>query len=386
MDKTTLIVNRHGLYLPTAVGLKKLGSLDELAAEIKSKSVNVLIGPNLSYLENLNVPAGKSNRDQEIQKYLQAALTDETVVDSWTAETIGKTKTDHLLRVFAIETDFFQEFSSVLAERKIEVKNYASLAFATTKLITDPQPHLIIFVQNDIYFLVAKIEEKIFTKPVEKLSTLKSDIAEFIITLEQQNNTHISKLYSYTDRNLDSLELAITDIPVNFNKLQPHFSIPSQIVSKPSGGKKGFKVVGAIISLIILISVIVGLAWFFKQQKTTSVSSLAPSPSPVIIQPSPVPPTPSEVTVKIFNGTSTSGYAGQIADLLGVAGYEQIETGNDTNKKYTANTLLVSEPSIADNFLKVLPELNLEVVSEEVINPSASKSATLYLAVPKKTQ
>lgn len=385
MDKTTLIVSRHGLYLPTSVGLKKLSSLDELTTKIKSNSVDVLIGPNLSYLENLSVPANKSNRDQEIQKYLQASLTDETIVDSWTVETISKTKTDHLLRVFAIETDFFQEFSSVLLEKGIKVKNYSSLALATTNLISDTKPHLIIFVQSDIYFLVAKLDEKIFTKPITKLSDLKSEIAEFIISLEKQNQTHIQALYSYSDRDLSALELSINDIPVNFNKLKPSFSIPSQIVNQPT--KKSFKTIFVLTGLIILVSAIVGLTWFFKRQATTNNNvAPTPSPSPIVVAPSPVPADPATVNVKILNGTNTRGYANEIAKSLEEAGYTKIETGNDSEKKYTRNTLVVNEPTLSENFIKLLPELNLEVVSEEVINPSASKSATLYLAVPKKIQ
>lgn len=385
MDKTTLIVSRHGLYLPTSVGLKKLSSLDDLTTRIKSKSVDVLIGPNLSYLENLNLPANKSNRDQEIQKYLQAALTDETVVDSWTAETISKTKTDHLLRVFAIETDFFQEFSSVLLEKGIKVKNYASLALATTNLISDTKPHLIIFVQSDIYFLVAKLDEKIFTKPVEKLSDLKSEIAEFIISLEKQNQTNIQALYSYSDRDLSALELSINDIPINFNKLKPSFSIPSQIVNKPT--KKSFKTFFVLTGLVILVATVIGLAWFFKRQATTNNSvSPTPSPSSIVVAPSPTPVDPATINVKILNGTNTRGYANEIADTLKKAGYTQIETGNDPEKKYTKNTLVINEPAISENFVKLLSELNLEVVSEEVINSQASKSATLYLAVPKKIQ
>jgi len=366
MDKTTLIVSRHGLYLPTSAGLKKLSSLDELATKIKSQSVDVLIGPNLSYLENLSVPVGKSNRDQEIQKYLQAALTDETVVDSWTAETISKTKTDHLLRVFAIETDFFQEFSSVLLEKGIKVKNYSSLALATTNLISDAKPHLIIFVQSDIYFLVAKLDEKIFTKPVEKLSDLKSEIAEFVISLEKQNQTHIQALYSYSDRDLSALELNINDIPVNYSKLKSSFSIPSQIINKPA--KKSFKTFFVLTGLIILVSAIVGLAWFFKNQ--TAVKNNAtptPSPSPIVITPSPVPADPATVSVKVLNGTNTRSYANEIAKSLEEAGYTKIEKGNDTDKKYTKNTLVVNESTLSENFIKLLPELNLEVVSEEII-------------------
>ncbi len=380
MDKTTLIICRHGLYLPTSNGLKKLSSLDELKQQLNTKKVEVLVGPNLSYLENISLPANKSNQDKEIEKYLKAALPDDVIADSWTVETISKTDANHLLRVFAIETDFFGEFTSVLLERKIKVNNYSSLALSTANLISDTKPHLIIFVQSDVYFLVAQIGEKIFVNQVEHLQDLKSEIAEFLITLEENNNAKIEALYSYSDRDLSSLELAISDIPVNFGKLKPYFSIPSKVVTKPVGKKPNliWIVVG-----LALLTMVAGLIWSLTMGKNAADNTTpSPSPSPVAIEPSPQPIDLTTVEVEVFNGTTTSGYAGKIANLLKEAGYTQVETGNNKQSKYTKNTLLVSDIALSDNFIKLLPEFNLEVVSEEITNPNATKSAKVYLVIP----
>lgn len=383
MDKTTLIISRHGLYLPTPTGLKKLSSLDELVASIKSKQVEVLVGPNLSYLGNINLPANKSNRDQEIQKYLSAALPDDVTADSWTVETVSKTKTDHLLKVFAIEADFFREFTSVLFEKKIRVNSYSSLALATANLISEPNPHLIIFVQNDIYFLIAKSDKQIFVKPIEKLQDLKSEIAEFLVTLESNHRVKIQTLYSYSDRDLSKLELNIKDIPVNFSQLKPDFSIPSTVVTKPTSKKP--KMIWLILGLFIII-LIASIAWsvIVVNNITNNNVSPSPSPSPVLVEPTPEPIDITTIEVQVFNGTTTSGYAGKIADTLKQAGYTNVETGNDKEKKFTKNTLTVSDVKLSENFIKILPELNLEVVSEEVTNTSATKSARLYLVVPSK--
>lgn len=219
MDRPTIVISQHGVYMPISSGLRRISSLSELATKFGNHKIEILVAPNLSHTTNTD-----SNTQKPTAEEIKRVLAEKTpnVADLvWSTE-----KTF----IFALESDFFAEFIAVLAEEKIQIAHFSSLALAVANQIAADQPAVIIFVQSDIAFLVAKINHQIYAHPVERLENLKSELGQFITDLETNSKTRIVALYDYSDRSLAGLGLVIKDLPVNFSKLKPSCVLDSQAI------------------------------------------------------------------------------------------------------------------------------------------------------------
>lgn len=389
-----IIINRHGLYLPTPTGLKKVTSLTELAKKVGGKKLKAFVGPSLSYLENLTLPASKTLNEANIEVELATKIPTDLTQGAWTTETVNKDDDKRQLLAFALELDFFQEFKDLLAEQNITISEYSSLALAVASLAPDESPFLTIFIQSDIYFLVARVNGQIFIHHVDQLNDLKLDLANFISQLEQTNQIKIEKLYSYSDRNLGSLELEIIDLPINFSKLKASCSVDfknhtkTNLITKKSSEplKSDRSQLPKLLGLFALAVVALSSVWWWRIGSKTSqpINPPEPTPSPVVI-PSPTlePINPADIQLTVYNDTTTTGYAAQIAEDLEEAGYTNTKTGNAPDNDFTQNTIVTSNNLLANTVISLLADLNLTQVPEASTSSSASPSAMIYLVVPK---
>lgn len=388
-----IIINRHGLYLPTPTGLKKVTSLTELAQKVGGKRLEAFVGPSLSYLENLSFPATQTLNDEIIEKELAQKVPTDLAQGAWTTETINKNNDNRQLLAFALELDFFQEFKDLLLEQNITINRYSPLALAIANLTLDENSSLTIFIQSDIYFLVAKISNKIFIHHVDQLQELKSDLADFITHLEQTSQTKIEKLYSFSDRDLSSLNLQIIDLPINFSKLKPCCSVDfkshtkANLITKNSSitSKKNNQL-PKLLAIFALALLTFGAVWWwrFGAKSMPKTNSTEPSPTPVSL-PSPTPEVidPSLVELTIYNGTTTRGYAAQIEELLNEAGYNNTDTGNAPDNDFSQNTIVTTNNLLASTIMSLLTDLNLTHQTEASTSSSSSPSAMIYLVVPQ---
>lgn len=387
-----IIINRHGLYLPTNTGLKRLSSLDELKEKTGNKKIVALVGPSLSYLEYLDLPADQTITDQIIESNLESKIPDEFNKNSWSMEVLSKDEAQKHFQVFAIEQEFLDEFENILAEKDIKISHYAPLSLAVTNLVDDDRPSLVIFIQTNIYFIAAKINGRTYIHHVDKLHQLKSDLASFIQNIESQHRVKIGQLYSFSDRNLDSLGLKIIELPINFSRLKSICALDPGAKTKTGfvAGKKDsdkkspnnqlFKL------LVFLILSIVALSfvwwWRFSLPKSapvpepTPTPTLSPSPSPEIID-------PAQVSITVYNGTTTAGYAGSVAEILTEAGYTNVSTANNQENIYNENTIVTSNQLLATTLLTLLTNLEPNQVIEATTSPTATPSAIIYLEVNK---
>lgn len=107
-----------------------------------------------------------------------------------------------------------------------------------------------------------------------------------------------------------------------------------------------------IILILIGLGVIGATVYFLKYQFNEPAK---PTPTPEISSPSPVPtPTPeppkevsdrSQFTVRVLNGTTKSGWAGDILKKLKDAGFKTDRSGNATNSAFTQTIIRVKDSS-----------------------------------------
>lgn len=119
--------------------------------------------------------------------------------------------------------------------------------------------------------------------------------------------------------------------------------LSSQSISpKKSSGVS--KVLVIIVGVIVLA--LIGVSGYLLRGQFTGVSA-SPSPSPVLetfTEPSPSP-TPSfdrsQYSVRVLNGTKTSGLAGTVSAKLTELGYQADKTGNATSSAIAKTTVRV---------------------------------------------
>src|SRR5687768_13608131 len=106
----------------------------------------------------------------------------------------------------------------------------------------------------------------------------------------------------------------------------------------------------ALIITILVILVLLGTAGFFLKSRIDKLTA-EPSPTP-IVETTPVEsftPTPepepefdrSQYTLRVLNGTKTSGLAGSVSEKLKELGYEIEKTGNATSSAIAKTTIRV---------------------------------------------
>lgn len=114
-----------------------------------------------------------------------------------------------------------------------------------------------------------------------------------------------------------------------------------------------------LVLVVLGILVIAGTVYTLKSQFGSSAEA-SPSPSPMsVVAASPEPtatPAPeltrSDYTIRILNGTSTSGLAGKASGTMKEKGYEVERTGNATNSAFTQTQVRVKDGQ--DNLLQTL--------------------------------
>lgn len=393
LDKATLIISRHGLYLPTNSGLKKFGGVEEVVKEYRGKKIVALVAPNLSYLENLDFPKSKTIADADLENEMSRRIPGPLSESNWATTEMGKADEQRHLLAFALEPSFFAEFKNLLQEQGLSIDHFGSLALAVNNLVVDKTPHLTIFIQNSLFFLVAQLGQKVYVRQFEQLGQLKTTLGEFLSDLETAQQVKIGKLYDFSDRDLSGLGLKLENLPINYHKLKSPIAVTpnsktklafkagdEQIETKPSLEKQSSSQLVKLFALLIISLAAMGGVFWWRFSQPGKMNS-QPTPSPLVIvettSPSPNPLILSEVKLTILNGTGKRGYAAEVGEILTKAGFTQQELGNDTGT-YSKNTLLGSSSEINEAIVKVLPGFAFDLL---VATPSgqASKSATIYL-------
>lgn len=393
LDKATLIISRHGLYLPTNSGLRKFSSLDEVAKEYRGKKIVALVAPNLSYLENLSFSSSKTITDADLETELSRHVPGPLHENDWSTLTTSKTGDQRRLVAFVLEPSFFAEFRDLMTERNLTIEHFGSLALAVNNLVDDQNPHLIVFVQNSLYFMVAKIGAEIFVRNFDQLSQLKSVLGEFLVSLETNKQVTIAKIYDFSDRDLSSLGLKFQNLPIHYQKLKSPITVEPNPSTKLAfkAGRNGTNVkptlekhnpsqlIKLLALLVISLATMGGVFWwrFGQPNKTTPL----PSPSPLVLvetlNPSPSPLVPGEVFLTILNGTGQRGYASEVGEILKQVGFSQITVGNDRGT-YSKNIIVSSSEEINAAVIKALPSFQFDSLTSTP-SGAASKSATIYL-------
>lgn len=128
--------------------------------------------------------------------------------------------------------------------------------------------------------------------------------------------------------------------PKNPSTMSPYASYP-----RSSGGGNKFHI---LILVVIGLAVIGATVYLLKGTfggTTTDSQKPQLTPAPVIATPTPEPtPIPidrAKFTLRVLNGTSTSGLAKDSADKLKLLGYQIEKTGNATNSAFTKTQIRI---------------------------------------------
>lgn len=141
----------------------------------------------------------------------------------------------------------------------------------------------------------------------------------------------------------------------------------SGVYEKDKGGAS------KILMLIIMVAVLVllgFLGFLLKDKFTKTEEALSPTPTPAgffeepIITPTPEVLDRSKYTLRILNGTKTSGLAASVSGKLKDLGYIIDKTGNATNSAFP-QTLVRAKGDIADLIKQLTSDLSPNFEAEE---------------------
>ncbi len=119
-----------------------------------------------------------------------------------------------------------------------------------------------------------------------------------------------------------------------------------------SSNEEGISKPALIITLVLVLVILIGGGFFLKNRldQLTAEPTPTPASNDLASTETPVPePTPSfdrsGYTLRVLNGTKTSGLAGTVSDKLKELGYEVSKTGNATSSAIARTTIRVKDGS-----------------------------------------
>lgn len=126
-----------------------------------------------------------------------------------------------------------------------------------------------------------------------------------------------------------------------------------------------------LLGLIVLLAI--GATGYLLKDKFTKPEP-TPTPTPVLETPVEEQPTPtpafdrSKFTLRILNGTKTSGLAASVSAKLKDLGYSVDKTGNATNSAFTKTALRIKKGSSAGLIEQLIKDLNPDYIAQESEN------------------
>lgn len=155
-----------------------------------------------------------------------------------------------------------------------------------------------------------------------------------------------------------------------FRRVDTSQTQPSIEYSKKNGASKPLLLV---LSLIVLLSI--GATGYLLKDKFTSSEEPMSTPSPTggleapITQPSPTPSFDrNKFTLRLLNGTKTSGLAATVSAKLKDLGYIINKTGNATNSAFTKTAVRVKKESSSGLLEQLIKDLSPDYSVEEAVN------------------
>ena len=131
----------------------------------------------------------------------------------------------------------------------------------------------------------------------------------------------------------------------------------------------------AVISIVVVVLILIGAAGFFLK---TRIDKLTAEPSPTPLAETPIAtatstpePTPSfdksKYTIRVLNGTKTSGLAASVSAKLKDLGYTIDKTGNATNSAFTNTVVRVKKDSSTGLLEQLIKDLSPDYSAKESI-------------------
>lgn len=160
---------------------------------------------------------------------------------------------------------------------------------------------------------------------------------------------------------------------------------PSYASSRPLGGNRSKATKFHLFVLLALgIAVIGGTVYLLRNQFQFGGDTASNIEAPVVTSPEPVAsstptPTPlpeidrSEYTVRVLNGTDTSGLAGTVKTKMEELGYETTAAGNATNSAFQ-KTVVRAKASAVDALAQLIEDLKPDY-NAEISTPLPSSNA-----------
>lgn len=170
-------------------------------------------------------------------------------------------------------------------------------------------------------------------------------------------------------------------------------SFSNDAVNKePKKSYVGFYVIVAVVTFLIGIVIIVAISYFLPEGKSNISTKVTPTPVVTNVSPTEEPtPTPekanlSAYSIRILNGSGTTGEAAKVQTLLDDKGFSVASIGNASTSDYTKTVITAKkkvEQSYLDELIKTLKsEYSVNSVVEDA---SSSQTADVIVTVGSDT-
>lgn len=305
-------------------------SFKQAKKQLKSKSIRILLGDDLSYVLSLNIPFDTKSSDERelIKDKIKPEIPEILEHDDWDFKETGrKTQKDKQVIAFAPVKSVFSLISQSLADANLKLQ---AIEPEIVSKIRNENPLIGIALKKD---LKGK-DEKVLNLIPKKLKTLQSKVEKSSVTLLAKADP-------------DAISASLKPKKVKTSEKTP---------PPPSTNPQTLKINKTII-IIFVITLALGslVTGGILVQRNALESRPNSTPAPLIIpspEPSPTPsPSPSpepeivlsDYKIQALNGTGGKGVAGAVKDLLEENGFKDVAADNANKLNHQQTTVQLKE-------------------------------------------
>lgn len=297
-------------------------SFKQAKKQLKSKSIRILLGDDLSYVLSLNIPFDTKSKDERqlIETKIKPEIPEILSSDDWDFKETGrKTQKDKQVIAFAPVKSSFTLISQALVDSGLKAE---AIEPAVVAKIRNTDPVIGIALKKD---LKGK-DEKVLNLNIKKL-------------LPSKPKDNVTGPDPVTKKGSEEAS----------SKPKPIKDSPSPLVTPKSDKPKLNKniiivfIVTLVLGALVTGGILVQRSALEKRPTPTPTPLAIPSPSP---NPTPTPsPSPepeivlSDHKVQALNGTGGRGVAGAVKDILEAEGFEDVKADNADELDHVKTTI-----------------------------------------------
>lgn len=397
LNTPLILVGKNFVYLTTNKGLVEINNIKDLVSKIKSDKINLVVAHDLAYYQILEFDKSEIITRSKIENKLQKLIPSDLSKLTWNQQKVSDEK--NVYQTLVLENSLLNPFLDSLTQNKIAINDISYFPYLISQTLPKvKKPQLLIFIQGKIKFLAVIWEKNIISTDLGDLENFKDDISSLIEYSKKDYDLEVKNIIAISDRDLTNLKLKIKKIDFNLNKIKfiPLISLhkttstdkeketkaeteikedvspntPSEAYQELSKDNKSLEKPKSKLALLLVILgislVIMSIIVFPKLSQKKSVnqpSETIQETSDSIMSPSPNLPSPSPTfypnlySIKILNGSTRSGLAGEIRGELELNGFIDVAIGNADRNDYLATQIITeNDPELIQFITNIIQD------------------------------